>query len=364
MPVTLRDVAQKAGCAISTASDVLNRKHRMFPISSNTQNRVFSAAEELGYHPNLLAKSLRRQKSNNIGIIASSRLREMNDLFMADIMSGVGATLDDSDYNMIIYGGYEDIKRRIISAANSKTIDGLLYLIHTSTYDLFHNDIVHELGKLDIPVMGMQFFERHEATRSVGLRSCLNPQLAVRHLYEQGCRSVGMLSQSHRRLIGFQESEQGFLEICNQLRLSAELIYSPELFDSFTDTSCVYTLGKMYAEHIIASDQLADGYYIGSDIIAAGFCDTLAQHGISVPQQVAVVGLGNALNEERGSTFYSTINNRRSEIAALAAKRLLDVIADPKNEAHDAFVCLEPELIVRSSSRFGQKTQSIQGNRS
>lgn len=353
MPATLRDVASKAGCAISTASDVLNNKQRMFPISDATKRRVFSAAEELGYHPNLLAKSLRRQKSNTIGVIASARLREINDTFTGDVMSGIGDVLDGSDYNMLVYSGYEDIKQRIISAANSKTIDGLLYLIHTATYDLFHQEIVQELGKLSIPVMGMQYFERHDTDRSVGLRSSLSPQLAVEHLYDQGCRSVGLISQSHRGQIGFQEGEQGFEEICQRLKLDDQYVYTSELLEDEHPVS--FAAGRTFAEIILKNDELLDAYYIASDIIAAGFCDTLRKHGVVVPRDVAVVGLGNALNESRGSTFFSSIDNRRCDISGLAAQRLLQLIDGKDDDRVDEFVCLEPRLVVRQSSQFKQE---------
>ncbi len=346
MPVTLRDVAKQAGCALSTASNVLNKKERMFPISERTKQKVMQAAQELGYHANAAAKSLRKQKSNTIGLIYSANLAGMRDDLARDVMGGVGKTLDASDYNLLVYGGFEDIKQRIISAAASKSIDGLLYFIHTSTYDLFHSEIVEDLNKLSIPVMGIQLFERHEQTRSVGLRSKNSSAIAVKHLHGLGHKRIGFISSSPARLIGHQELLSGFQQTCTELKINAEHSYAIESIGGNQKNR--YREGRLFAKHIIEADELQDAYFIASDVLAAGFKDELNDRGYSVPGDVAIVASGNVLDEYNGSDFFTTIDTKRQGVAELAAKRLLELI-EHKDKYQEEFICLEPGLIIKKS---------------
>ncbi len=363
MSTTLRDVAKRAGCAISTASNVLNKKQRLFPISEETKQRVLSAADELGYHPNMAAKSLRRSKSNNIGLIYSAQLAGMNDLLAGDVLAGVGTALSGSDYDLIVYSGFEDIKQRIIKAAHSKSVDGLLYFIHTSTYDLFHHEIVQELDALDIPIMGMQLFQQHEQKRSVGLHLEAALELSVAHLYDLGHRSIAMVNPSPERLIGFSESLRGFQAACSKRSVVNCPVYSLDTIAELVGGQDLsrYHIGQLFARYICERDELLPAYHISSDLIAAGFRDELASRGLHVPQDVAIVGQSNELNPERGSDFFTTIDTRRQDIAETAARRLVGIIDNDPTLQENEFTCLEPRLILRASC--GAKRQVTQERR-
>src|SRR6059036_2453453 len=82
---TLRDVAERSGVSVTTASRILNGRATGVPIRDDTRERVLTAAADLGYKPNLLARGLRGSRSSLIGVIA----RDVSDPFHIQVLQGI-----------------------------------------------------------------------------------------------------------------------------------------------------------------------------------------------------------------------------------------------------------------------------------
>lgn len=83
--VTMHDIAEKAGVSTTTVSRVLNTKNSSIPISNETKKRVQKIAQEMGYSPNMYAKTLRTKKSMLIGLV----VWDLTDFFFSDILRGI-----------------------------------------------------------------------------------------------------------------------------------------------------------------------------------------------------------------------------------------------------------------------------------
>src|SRR5262245_53410098 len=95
---TLRDVAEKAGVSVTTASRILNHRETGVPIREETRQRVFRAASELAYKPNLLARGLRGSRSSLVGVIA----RDIADPYHVLVLRGINEAANHRAYRLFL----------------------------------------------------------------------------------------------------------------------------------------------------------------------------------------------------------------------------------------------------------------------
>lgn len=121
MAATIKDIAQKAGVSISTVSRVINGN---YPVSSDVQYRVKKVMEELDFHPNAIARSLRSRKSKLIGFI----IADLSNQFFMDIAKGLEKEIDKIDNQLLIASSYNEPEKesKIINSLIERNIDGLV----------------------------------------------------------------------------------------------------------------------------------------------------------------------------------------------------------------------------------------------
>jgi len=127
-PPTMKDVAKKAGVSISTVSHVINKTRY---VEEETRKKVLDAIKELGYRPNIVARSLRKKSTNTIGLIVSN----IANLFYPEVVRGIEDVLLQNKYNIILCNSDEDInkEREYIEVLYSKQVDGLIITPSKST---------------------------------------------------------------------------------------------------------------------------------------------------------------------------------------------------------------------------------------
>ena len=129
-PTTIKDIARKLNISPSTVSRAL-RNHP--DISAETKNNVATLVEELDYHPNLIAASLQKRKTNTIGIIVP----EIRHDFFSTVISGIEDVSYQADYTIMVCQSNEDSDKesKIIKALVSNRVDGLMISISQNTLD-------------------------------------------------------------------------------------------------------------------------------------------------------------------------------------------------------------------------------------
>ncbi|CAN5728663.1 LacI family DNA-binding transcriptional regulator [soil metagenome] len=145
--VGLRDVAQRAGVGVATASRVLSGRPN---VNVEMSRRVVAAAKELGYQPDILAQSLRRGATRSVGFIAD----DLSNHLIADIATGAEGTLRAEGYSLLVMNsemdpGLDAVNIRVLRA---RRVDALMMAPVTED-DL---DLVRELGTLDIPFVDIE----------------------------------------------------------------------------------------------------------------------------------------------------------------------------------------------------------------
>lgn len=304
--VGIREVAQRAGVAISTVSKVFSGRGEVIPA---LRARVMEAAAELGYQPNYVAQSLRRGATDLIGFAAS----DLTDPFSAAIVAGAESVLRPAGYALLVMssGRVPDTDAANVRYLNSRRVDSIL--IVPTRED--HPGLFAALQEFDGPV--------------VAIESALDPRLSVDsvaadhrrgmieatgHLLDAGHRRIAALTGPTSRR-GGRERLAGLAEAFRQRGLTDEA------------TPCVTGHDAAEAEQAVLS--LLDVPHPPTAILAGGMqlllgtLRAIRRRGLAIGADVAVVGWDEVPLAEFLAPPIAVIDRDPHGLGAAAARRAL-----------------------------------------
>src|SRR6478735_5302751 len=172
--VTIYDIAQKVALSSATVSRALQDNPA---INKNTRKRIQEAARELGYRHNTFASSLRKQKTNTIGVI----VHELNSTFITSVLSGIEKVTTEAGYDLIIAHSSESYKKEVANARNlfNKRVDGLIASLSFDTTDLDHFKAFNDKG---VPVIFFDRVEQDGQSTVVVIDNTRSGYVATKHL--------------------------------------------------------------------------------------------------------------------------------------------------------------------------------------
>lgn len=330
--ITVSDVARLAGVAPGTVSKALSGHGQL---RAETRDRVIEAARELGYQPNQLAKSLQTGRSYVVGVLTTDSIGR----FTIPLLTGAEDVLGAGQMSMMLCESRGDPvrERHYLQNLLSRRVDGIIVTGRSS-------DDRPSIGRdLGIPVV-------YALTRSVDPEdvSVLHDDTqgardAVRHLIETGRRRIAVVSgpprHSATRNRGAGAEEE--LE-----RHGLKPVGIP-LVGSWSEE-----WGREAAALLSRIDPPVDGVFCMSDQIARGVSDGFREHGISVPDQVGIVGMDNwDVMVTSARPPLTTVDLELSRLGHLAASLLVAMI---EGETVEPGVRLVPSsLVMRRSTGAG-----------
>ncbi|MCD2152868.1 LacI family DNA-binding transcriptional regulator [Rhodococcus sp. IEGM 1406] len=337
-PPTLREIADQAGVHISTASRVL-RQPEPADGWSDSALRVRQVAEELGYQPNLWAASLRTRKTTTIGVV----MPRLTDVVVATMFQGIEEAATAAGYSVLLSSPPDDLdaQRKAVEFLVSRQVDGLML----SSIHLPGTDFVDSLPLRALPIL---LLNRHtdSATSSpnrglpfVSGDDRLGGYLAGKHLLDCGYRDLGVIagpdhaSTSRERVAGFRDAltEAG-------LELPPNRIVASE-FEVQGGVDAAATL--------LGGDSRPDAVFTVSDTIAIGVLGVARDLGLSIPDDLALVGYNDIPVVSQLPVPLTTVRSPARKIGATGLEHLLALISGKNVES----VKLPVELIVRASTR-------------
>lgn len=212
--VRLVDIAEKLDLTKVSVSKAL-RDHP--DISEKTRDKVKIVARQMGYRPNLVARSLTSQKSQTIGVI----IPKMANYFFAPVIEGIYNSANDSDYEVVLAISLEDekLERKHIESMLDMRVDGLLVSITEQTKDPKRFEIVRDMG------IDLVFFDRGFSNTGftyIKVDDRKSAKAGVKHLVDKGFKNIAHLAGYNEVEIG-RERKAGYLE-----GLEEESIQMPE----------------------------------------------------------------------------------------------------------------------------------------
>lgn len=287
--VTITSIANELGVSVATVSYVMNGKSEQNGISPGTAQRVREAAKQLGYVPNDLARSLRRQRTQSIGLILSDLLQG----WAHRTLKGVLSVLDPEDYVPYLSVHFWDpererrelesmVKRRleaIITVPMAENIEQYRSIVNTGIPLLFLQDELE-----DLPQVSFAMWDAREAARA-----------CVAHFASTGRKRIAFVGADHftpwmkMRFDGYREALR---EAGLEYREEWALLEPRQALS--TSPSSEGDFGSAIRALFDSDKELPDAMLAMNDAVAMTVLSVLeGEYGYRIPEEIAVMGMGN-----------------------------------------------------------------------
>ena len=327
--VTIKDVAREAQVSINTVSRALNDKPDVRP---ETREIVLEAAERLGYRPNRLARGLRSSQTGVIGTIVA----DIANPFFSAVVKGMGEEARAAGYSLVLQDTAEVYanEESAIRTLQAEQVDGVLLTPVQSS-----RESLRMLREANLPfVLVARHFDDSE-TNCVVADDVDGGRLATAHLLDRGHRRIGFIngplvnSSARERLAGYRAALQ-----------ERGLGTDPVLM---SDGALTMEDGYEHAGRLLAEAQ-PTALFAFSDYVALGAMKAVQEAGLSIPEDVAVVGYDDIDFSSCLQSPLTTVRVPKREIGRQVVRILIQMLKQP--DLAPQVVRLPVELIVRDSS--------------
>jgi len=327
---TMKDIAKLAKVSTSTVSHVINKSRF---VSDEIAERVNNAAKELNYAPSALARSLKMKQTKTVGMLVTTSTNP----FFGEVVKGVERRCYEKGYNLILCNTEGDSERMksSIDTLLQKRVDGLMLMC--STLEGEHLDVFERYPELPVVVMdwGPMLF----ASDKIQDNSHQGGYMATQHLIDNGHTEIGCITgplhrnQASSRYEGFKQA----MSEAN-LKVNADWIVESNFecdggFDAF--------------QTLKSRGRLPSALFVCNDMMAMGVIHAAAQDGLSIPQDLSLIGYDDIHLSKYMTPALTTIHQPKHRLGKAAVDTLLSRLESP--EVYPQVVELEPTLVERSS---------------
>lgn len=335
------DVANRAGVSIATVSCVLSGTKY---VSKEAREKVWKAIDELGYQPNALARSLRKQETKEIGVV----LQNLKNLFFIDVLRGIDEYLTSQGYSAIyVDSGYDmERERRAVMQLRSRWVDGiLLYSCVTEDEKDAYGSFLLQGGSKSIPIVSIDRDFRKYTVPLVTTDQERNAYAIVKHLISTGRTHIVHVAGRS----GWEITEsrcEGYRCAMEEAGLG-ENVYIEYGSNKPND-------GYEIARKLIRERPEMDVIFAANDQMAIGCISAIQEMNMRVPEDIAVAGMDDLFVSTIVSPQLTTVNIPKYQLGKKAAQVLLNRIEDPDglDLYNDMLYTLPSDLEIRQSTKM------------
>ncbi len=330
--VRLKDVAEHLGLSPATVSLVLNRSPVANAIPAATQERVFAAARELNYRPNLLARSLRSQRTFSIGVLVP----EISEGYAAGVMRGVEAYLSQEGYFYLLasHRSKPDLLEEYLAVLRDRSVEG--YILLASRLE----------QPPELPTVVVSGHRELAGVTNVVIDHDRAARLALEHLLELGHRRIAVFRGAPDNADA-EDRWRAIREVADTLGVGIRPELTVEIAGSDYGGG-FYKEGYRAGRSLVESGNDFTALFAFNDISAIGAMRALLDSGKSVPGDVSVVGFDDIQSAAFHNPGLTTVRQPLREMGEIAGRTLLDRLTTEASEP--AWVTVEPTLVVRDST--------------
>lgn len=327
-PARMRDVAELAGVGTMTVSRVINGK---LHVTEETRKRVFEAIEKLGYRPNQIARSLREQRSRQIGIIVPN----LHDPFFAVCAQAVSLVAKECGYSVNIAMSYESPEIEFNEA---------MIMLHRHTEGLVVIPSAGNVTQLTspefraIPIVSLDrpLDKRH--FDSVVVENQNGARLAVRHLIAHGHRRIAYLGLSPD-LYTIGARSDGYRKAMQEAGLALMIHWGntsrPEMLATLRD--------------LLSRSEPPSALFCGNNLTTRYALHALSELEVNVPESVALIGFDDFETADLLKPAVTVVRQPATDMGRTGANLLFDRLGAEGSQVPYRQIVLPVELIVRGS---------------
>jgi len=340
--VTLQDVAHACGFAVSTVSIVLSEAPLSQNVAVTTRELIRATAQQLGYYPDAYARSLRRRRSQTIGVLAY----DLSDPFCIPTVRGIQAGLQGASYLPLVMdaqakrGLFDGFLQMILE----RRAEGVMVI---ASWIFEETNLLHDIEKNHVPVMIVGRDLTARGISSVLVDNEAGGALGMSHLLQLGHRRIAVirgpveLFDSEPRWAGVQRAaaEAG-------VQLDPELVYQ---LPGQVDPTSGFEGGLDFSRQMLASGRQITAVLAFDDLTALGVVRGLTEAGLRIPEDCSVLGFDDVLPAAVATPGITTIHQPLKEMGLQAAEWMLEALEKGGAQA-PRLRMWPPELVVRMSS--------------
>ena len=335
MRITLKEIAKRARVSVTTASLILNGKEERFKPA--TVERVKLAAEDMQYSPNKIATALITRKSRSLGLI----LPDIRNPFFAALAHGIGTRADELGYSLMQSNSSDSHEKDLdlIQSFQAHLVDGLLFCMAGNTTVQNFGETLRALRETRLPFVFVdRYYPDFGALRHVGIDHFYGGQVATNHLLDLGHRQIVCIS-GPLNLSDAASRASGYTQAMSEAHLPSLILEG----NYHSDSGYRHCLELFRAKE--RSKPRPTAVFACNDLMAMGVLQALSELGLSVPEDVSVVGYDDIFMADLPQVKLTTIRQPIDSLGRLA----VDILLHQEDEvlASDA---LRPRLMQRRTT--------------
>ena len=336
--VTIKDIAKALGLSTSTVSRALRDSYE---ISPETKKLVLEYAQKINYHPNPIALSLKERRSRSIGVIVC----EIANSFFSQAINGIESIAYNNGYTVIIAQSMESYDRELLNLQylTSRSIDGLIVSVSTETKDFSYFKDLHERG------MPIVFFDRIVSeinTHKVIVDNYKGAYEATLHLINNGYKRIATLSNAPGLSIA-KERLAGYIAALTENGIEID----ESLIKYCGHGGMISAEVEEAVKQLLRLENKPDAIFASADKLTTGCLRILKAEGISVPDEIGLIGFSNSELTELLDPPLSIITQPAFAMGELSMQLLLQLIESKRPVTDFETKILSTELIIKGSTR-------------
>jgi LacI family transcriptional regulator len=329
--LTLVDIAKLAGVSRSTVSRVVNNHPNVRP---NVRHRVQEIIEQTGYQPNVMARSLRSQCSDIVGLVIPETVHTLfTDPYFPALTQGVAQACNHCQKTLALF-----IEREDQSLVEHVTREGLLGGVIIQTGKI-GSRLISDLHVSEIPflVLGRPHDDLNGTVNYLDVDNRTGAYRAVAHLLGLGRRRIGTITGSLDTTTGVDRRD-GYINALRERSIKRENRLIVE--GDYTE------LGGYYAAQSLLPNE-PDAIFAASDAMGRGAVRAIQEAGLSVPEDIAIVGFDDLPPAIVSHPHLTTMRQPIRHFGFKAVEMLSDIIEYGPDPARR--VVMDVELVIRES---------------
>ncbi|HEY8343762.1 MAG TPA: LacI family DNA-binding transcriptional regulator [Bacillota bacterium] len=344
--VTIKDVAKMANVSPSTVSRVIaDHKH----ISAETKERVRKVMKELGYHPNVIARSLIKRSSQALGLVLSrSTESAFSNPFFPEILRGISTVTQSHHYSLVLAAAenYQEEAKQYLRMLMEKRVDGVIILASR-----VNDELIQRLAEEEYPFVVVGRAQGIKEYTSVNNDNIQAAYLAVRHLLNLGNQRIAFLNGPEEYTF-CQDRFQGY---CMALRE-----YGIEVNGDYVrNAENLQEDGYRLTKELMSIEPRPHALFAADDLMAIGAYRALKEEGLSIPDDVAVIGFNDNYLAAFMEPPLTTVRIPIYEMGVVAAQLIFHILQNKEACAQQRI--LSSQLIVRESCGAKRKFPELAG---
>lgn len=328
---SLATLSKHLGLSPAAISRVLNGAPAARSIPQSTQDRIFEAARELNYRPNVLARSLRRGHSMTLGVLVP----EIADGYGSLVLSGLEQGLLEAGYFYLLISHHHraDLIEHSLSMLSERAVDGIV-AIDTPLPQ-----------PMRLPSVTVSKLNTHDGNISIVLNHQRAAELGITYLANLGHREIAVIKGQD-----FSSDTEIRAQAIQSAAQLQGITLNPVLTTQLEGDAPSHDPGFFAAQRLLASGIPFTALFAFNDISAIGAIRALREAGLQIPQDVSVIGFDDIPSAAFQNPSLTTVRQPLRSMGLLAAETILKQIAGSNHQIPSNLIQVDPELIVRESA--------------